>query len=171
MLYHVTIGGRAFRVQLEGGRVLLDDEELGSVELVTLPGTHMRHLLVDGVSTAVVAERGTEGWALHVNGWPLQATVVDERTRAIRAMTGRGNAPQGPKPVRAPMPGMIVRVEVAEGDSVRAGQGIAVMEAMKMENELKAEAPGIVSKILVTAGQAVEKGAVLVEFAAEQAGE
>jgi pyruvate carboxylase subunit B len=62
------------------------------------------------------------------------------------------------------MPGLVVRVEVAEGQSVTAGQGVVIMEAMKMENELKAEAAGVVGKILVQPGQAVEKGAVLIEF-------
>jgi len=168
MLYHVTIGGRSFRVELEGGRVKLDDHEFGSAELRTLPGTRMRHLLLDGRSAAILADRESDGWKLHVDGWPLQAEVVDERTRAIRAMTGKAGGAQGPKPVRAPMPGMIVRIDVAEGDAVRAGQGVAVMEAMKMENELKAEAAGVVVKILVQPGQAVEKGAVLVELAEPQ---
>ena len=167
MLYHVTLGGRTFRVELDAGRVILEGRELDSVELATLPGTRMRHLLIDGRSTTVMAERTADGWSLQVDGWPLRAEVVDERTRAIRAMTGRGGAAQGPKPVRAPMPGLIVRIEVAEGDVVRAGQGVAVMEAMKMENELKAESAGVVTKVLVRAGQAVEKGAVLVELGAE----
>jgi biotin carboxyl carrier protein len=66
--------------------------------------------------------------------------------------------------VRAPMPGLIVRVEVAEGESVSAGQGVVIIEAMKMENELKSDAAGVVKKILVQQGQAVEKGTVLIEF-------
>ncbi|MBX7119599.1 MAG: acetyl-CoA carboxylase biotin carboxyl carrier protein subunit [Gemmatimonadaceae bacterium] len=62
------------------------------------------------------------------------------------------------------MPGLIVRVQVAAGDAVRAGQGIVVMEAMKMENELRAPADGTVRAIHAVPGTAVEKGAVLVEF-------
>ena len=61
------------------------------------------------------------------------------------------------------MPGLVVRVNVAEGDEVAAGQGLVVMEAMKMENELRAPAPGRVRRVLATPGTAVEKGAVLVE--------
>jgi biotin carboxyl carrier protein len=60
------------------------------------------------------------------------------------------------------MPGLIVRVSVSVGDKVEAGQGIVVMEAMKMENELRATAAGVVKSIEVTAGTAVEKGALLV---------
>jgi acetyl/propionyl-CoA carboxylase alpha subunit len=170
MLYHVTIGTRTFRIELDGGRVRVDDDDIGSVEILALPGTPVRHLLADGRAAAIVAHRDGDGaWDLHVDGWPLRAAVLDERTRAIRAMTGRGAAAHGPKPVRAPMPGLIVRIDVAAGESVKAGQGVVVMEAMKMENELKADGSGLVARVLVAAGQAVEKGAVLVEFEAEEA--
>lgn len=166
MLYHVTIAGRTVRVELEGDRVVVDDTPLDSVELVALPGTPVRHLLVNGQSTAIAATKDEDGWQLAVDGWPVRAAVVDERTRAIRTMTGAAAGPQGPKPVRAPMPGLIVRVEVAVGDTVKPGQPVVAMEAMKMENELKADGAGVVSRILAEPGKAVEKGTVLVEFEA-----
>ena len=72
-------------------------------------------------------------------------------------------APSGPAPLVAPMPGLVVRVNVAPGDAVQPGQPLVVMEAMKMENELRASAPGRVRRVLATPGTAVEKGAVLVE--------
>ncbi|HEX6309879.1 MAG TPA: biotin/lipoyl-containing protein [Longimicrobiales bacterium] len=164
MLYHVTIGSRTLAVDLDGERVRVDGVPVGPAELVSLPGTPVRHLLLDGQSVTIVAQRDGAEWKLHVGGWPVRAEVVDERTRTIRAMTARSSGPQGPKPVRAPMPGLIVRTEVSVGDRVRAGQGVVVMEAMKMENELKAEVEGVVSRVLIESGQAVEKGAVLVEF-------
>jgi pyruvate carboxylase subunit B len=168
MLYHVTIAGRVLAVELDGGRVTVDGADVGAADVVTLPGTPVRHLLLDGRSVLVVAERGQAAWNLHVDGWPVSAEVVDERTRAIRAMTARTAGPQGPRPVRAPMPGMIVRTDVEAGERVAAGQGVVVMEAMKMENELKAETAGVVARVLVTAGQAVEKGTVLIEFEAAE---
>jgi pyruvate carboxylase subunit B len=67
--------------------------------------------------------------------------------------------------VVAPMPGMVIRLEVEVGQAVQQGGGVAVLEAMKMENEIRAPAGGIVSAIHVAAGQAVDKGAVLVELA------
>ena len=170
MRYHVTIGSRVLVVDLEGDRVLVDGVAVGSADLIALPGTPVSHLLLDGSSIAIVARRDDDTWSLQVDGWPVRAEVIDERTRAIRALTTRAGGPQGPKPVRAPMPGMIVRTEVNVGDQVRAGQGVVVMEAMKMENELKAEADGIVERVLVATGQAVEKGTVLVEFEMAAAG-
>ena len=62
------------------------------------------------------------------------------------------------------MPGLIVRIDVKAGDQVIAGQGVAAMEAMKMENELRAPAAGKVKAVHAAVGQAVEKGALLVEF-------
>jgi pyruvate carboxylase subunit B len=167
MLYHVTIRDRTFRVELGAGSARVEDVELNDVSLASLPGTAVRHLLANGESTTIAAHREDEEWAMLVAGWPVRASVVDERTRAIRAMTGASSASHGPKPVRAPMPGLIIRVEVEVGDAVRAGQGVVAMEAMKMENELKAETAGVISRILVQPGQAVEKGTVLVELAPE----
>jgi biotin carboxyl carrier protein len=164
MLYHVTIGEHTLRVELDGGIARVDGAEIAAAELARLPGTDVRHLLADNRSATVVAHRSGYGWDLVVDGWPVRAEVVDERTRAIRAMTGQSKASTGPRPVRAPMPGLIVRVEVAEGDHLKPGQGVVVMEAMKMENELRADGEGVVARVLVKPGQAVEKGAILVEF-------
>jgi len=62
------------------------------------------------------------------------------------------------------MPGLVLRVPVAVGEAVAAGQGVLVLEAMKMENEIKAQAPGVVTAIAVQPGQAVEKGQVLLHM-------
>src|SRR5690606_4955981 len=115
-------------VELTSDGVAVDGVAVSDVDLVRLPGTPVMHLLVEGRSVSLVAQRNDAEWSLHVDGWPVRAQVVDERTRAIRAMTGHASGPQGPKPVRAPMPGLIVRTEVQPGDHVRAGQGVVVME-------------------------------------------
>ena len=171
MRYFVTVDGRSYDVELQGEAVIIDGQQL-SAEMQQVAGTLLRRLSINGAMHRVIAFPGeTRGqWHLHLEGERLTADVVDERTRAIRAMTARTARAQGPRPVRAPMPGMVVRVQVAVGDQVEAGQGVVIMEAMKMENELKADAAGVVSKLLVQEGTAVEKGAVLVEFAAEQHG-
>jgi biotin carboxyl carrier protein len=171
MRYYVTIDGCTHSVETGGDQVLVDGKPVRA-ELRVVPGTNVHHLLADGASYALVARSSPEeagGWELDIDGERFTANVVDERTRAIRAMTGRSGAVAGPKPIRAPMPGLVLRITVAPADSVRAGQGVAIVEAMKMENELKAEAPGIVSRVLVSAGQAVEKGQVLIEFEADAA--
>ena len=89
---------------------------------------------------------------------------MDERTRHIRSLTGAGDRPRGPAPSGRPMPGLVVRVQAEAGQAVAAGAGVVVLEAMKMENELNAPSAGVVGAIRVGAGEAVEKGQVLVEF-------
>ncbi len=79
-------------------------------------------------------------------------------------MAATSQASAGPAPLIAPMPGLIVRIKVAIGDLVQAGQGLVIMEAMKMENELRSSAAGKVRSISAEEGSAVEKGAVLVEL-------
>jgi pyruvate carboxylase subunit B len=164
MLYHVRVGGRDFQVELRPGGVWVDGEAV-EVDLAHVGGTPVRSLLLDGASYRFVASRRGPGeWDLHVGGRRLRAEVVDERTRVIREMTAVAAGPAGPTPVRAPMPGMVVRVEVAEGDGVRAGQGVVIIEAMKMENELCAEGAGVVVGVRVREGQAVEKDQILVDI-------
>ena len=84
-------------------------------------------------------------------------------------MTGVSEESGGPKPLRAPMPGLVVKIEADEGDDVFQCQGLIIVEAMKMENELKSDGAGRISRILVEPGQTVEKDQVLVEFEAPEA--
>ena len=95
---------------------------------------------------------------------PLLLSAVDDRTRASRDLTAAARGPLGPGPIIAPMPGLVVRTMVAAGDRVAAGQGLVVMEAMKMENELRAAGAGTVRRVNVSPGMPVEKGAVLIEL-------
>lgn len=164
MRYYVTVEGRTLEVDLSGETPRVDGEPVAA-ELTRLPGTPTRHLVVGGRSHVLVAARSEgERWDLHLDGERFDLEVIDERTRAIRAMTGQGAATAGPKPVKAPMPGLVVRVRVAPGDRVERGASVVIIEAMKMENDLKAETDGVVSRVLVSEGQPVEKGTVMVEF-------
>jgi pyruvate carboxylase subunit B len=166
MRYFVTLEDRTFEVDLTPQGAVVDGVAV-SADLSHVEGTAVRSLLLDGRSVQVLARKGQQGmWDLHLRGRRFQAEAVDERTRTIRDMTGSGAAAAGPRPVRAPMPGLVVKVEVAEGDSVQAGQGVVIIEAMKMENELKSESTGIVSTIHVTEGEAVDKDQVLIDLVA-----
>ncbi len=165
MRYHVTISGTSFEVELGSDGTRVDGRPV-SAELLSVAGTDVRSLLLDGASHRLVARRlGAGRWAVQTAGRRLEAEVLDERTRAIRDMAGARAGSQGSRPIRAPMPGLVVKVEVAEGDSVAEGQGVVIVEAMKMENELRAEGAGRVSRVLVTEGEAVEKDQVLIEMA------
>lgn len=162
MLYHVSVAGRAYEVDVSTSELLLDGEPV-EAQLAALPGTPIRHLRADGDATTwlVFPGRRRGEWQLQSGATRLAVEAIDERTRAIREMAG-GEDVEAEKTVVAPMPGLILRVEVAEGDEVAEGQGVVVVEAMKMENELKAPAAGVVTRVSVNAGDTVEKGAVLI---------
>jgi biotin carboxyl carrier protein len=164
MRYFVTMGARTVEVELGPDGMRVDGKEV-SADLVELDGTEVRSLLLDNRSYRVLAARtGRQLWGFHLAGHQIEARVVDERTRAIEEMTGVREGPRGPGVLKAPMPGMVVKVEVAEGDRVVEGQGLVIVEAMKMENELKSPGDARVRRILVAPGEAVEKDQVLLEF-------
>jgi pyruvate carboxylase subunit B len=162
MRYFVTIAGREMEVDLTGADPVVDGTPV-EAQLSHLPGTQTRHLLLDGRSYALNAVAGERRgrWSIGIGAERFTADAVDERTRAIREMTG-GGEDVADKTIVAPMPGLVLKVEVEVGQAVRAGQGVVVVEAMKMENELKAPADGVVASITVQPGQTVDKGATLI---------
>jgi pyruvate carboxylase subunit B len=165
MRYVVEVNGTRIALALEDGGVRLDDA-FASAHLADLEGTPIQLLTIGDEVHRVAVRRGETRGActLWIDGHRYQVEALDERTRAIRDLTAAAAASQGPRPLVAPMPGLIVRIAVREGDRVAAGQALVVMEAMKMENELRAVGEGTVSQVRVTEGQPVDKGAVLVEL-------
>ena len=162
MKYLVQIGGREVVVELEGDAVRVDGELVSAV-LEPLPGTPLRQLrLGDRTLVLEVVSGGRGTWEVGYRGERWDAEVIDERTRHIRSLTGGERARSGAGEVKAPMPGLVVRMLVEPGQRVEAGTGLAVLEAMKMENQIKASAAGVVLALRVEPGQAVEKGQVLV---------
>ena len=115
-------------------------------------------------SYEVVVERRSNGERIvYVNGLAVPVSIVDPRERLVRR---RGvSAETGPRSIVSPMPGRIVKVLVREGEVVAAHQGLVVVEAMKMENELRAPRAGQVSAVKVIEGMSVEAQAVLVTLA------
>lgn len=164
MKYYVTVDGESHEVTLDEGGVHIDGESV-SATVEAADGTPVRMVTIgDEVHRIVVRPRTRGAYTIWLDGWRFEVEALDERARAIRELSGSSAGPSGPAPLIAPMPGLIVRVDAKPGDEVQAGQGLVVMEAMKMENELRAPAAGRVKSVLAMAGTAVEKGAVLVEL-------
>jgi biotin carboxyl carrier protein len=163
MKYHVTIRSRTYVIDVEGGTVTIDGES-HEAHWAPVPGTPLSHLLLGGASWTLAAQPLESGrWAIGAVGERCEVEVVDDRTQQIEKLTGRGSRRIGSGDiVKAPMPGLVVRVDVTEGQEVAAGVGLVVVEAMKMENELRAPHAGVVRQVHVTAGTRVEKGAPLV---------
>ena len=165
MRYIVQVGDREVEVVLAEDGVTVDGEPVHA-HLTGEEGSPVRLLTSGNTLHRVMVRRG-EGrgrYSLWVDGYRFETEALDERTRAIRALSAATAGVAGPAPLVAPMPGLVTKLLVAAGDQVQPGQGLVVMEAMKMENELRAPAGGTVRTIRVTPGTAVEKGAVLVEL-------
>ncbi len=161
MKYTVTVGGENFSVELSAGRITLDGKPLDA-QLHAVGETPLRQLVLPERSVTFAMLRQKEGWTLLRAGEIWDATVVDQRTRQLREMTGQ-SVGSGDQVIAAPMPGLVLRVEVQVGTQVKAGAGLIVLEAMKMENELRSPIAGTVTAVHVESGQRVEKGASLVE--------
>lgn len=165
MKYIVDINGRRHIVSIDGAGVRVDGEPV-SAHLAELPRTPVWMLTLGHAAYAVRVRRGGErgSYTLWIDGHRFAASALDERTRAIRDLDVERNISSGPAPLSAPMPGLIVRVLVSEGQTVQTGEGLVVIEAMKMENELRAAAPARVKAVHARAGAPVEKGALLIEM-------
>jgi biotin carboxyl carrier protein len=141
----------------EGYTLRLPNRSLEVDAVILAEGSYS--LLLDGSSFDVTVQRSLTHYSVSVNGVPLEVALRDPRQLGHR--TGPGEDSAGPASVAAPMPGKLVTLLVAEGDSVKEGQGVAVVEAMKMQNELKAPKSGTVEKLCVLEGQAVNAGECL----------
>ncbi|HEY4049387.1 MAG TPA: biotin/lipoyl-containing protein [Acidobacteriaceae bacterium] len=162
MILHIAVGGHLRKVSFERGRddgsfvCEIDGKRLaGSVRLLE-PG--ILSLLVGAESYRCVLDAGEEP-AIYIDGRRYSFQVEDPRSLKARLIHAAGGS--GPRPVKAPMPGRVVRILAEEGAEVEARQGILVIEAMKMQNELKAPRAGRVAKLRAVVGATVNAGEVL----------
>ena len=165
MKYVVIVNGTRIDVARDEDGIRVGDRLLHA-HLADVDGTPVKILRIGDAVHRVVMRRGAGRgqYTIWVGGHRYDVEALDERTRAIRDLSAQGAQAVGPAPLVAPMPGLIVRVNVQVGDAVQPGAPVVVMEAMKMENELRAQTAGIVAAVRVQPGAAVEKGAVLVEL-------
>ena len=163
MIYEVTIANKTHKIELERAgatwRCKLDGSEF-PVD-VTSVQSGVLSILIGGKSYEVKQENTALGTTVVVGDRRFQATVRDPRS--LRSRRSSGAAEEGLKRILAPMPGKVVRILASAGTAVEAGQGVVVIEAMKMQNEMKSPKKGVVRKINVTEGSAVEAGQVLAE--------
>ena len=166
MKYIAREGGRELQVEVlrhgTGYRVRIDDRWM-EADLVKV-GSFVRSLrLEDGTQVSLIHHREGNTHEITLGGSTVLVEIVDplaaRRRRREDEMGGGGV-------IKALMPGRVVRVMVAKGDSVRKGAGLLILEAMKMQNEIQAPADGVVDEVFVTDGQTVESGAELMHIAA-----
>ena len=160
MLYDVTIDGKNYRLDLNhaDGRwsCRLDGRQIEVEAALARPD--VVSLRIGNLAYEIKSERVANDFYLWVGDTRFAVEVRDPRS-----LRGRSRAADdhGPRKITAPMPGKVVRLLVHEGDDVEAGAGVAVVEAMKMQNEIKSPKKGTIQKLLVSAGAAVNAGDVL----------
>jgi biotin carboxyl carrier protein len=164
MKYRVTVGEAVFQVEVQGTAVTVDGVP-HTAELREVDSTLLKLLVLDQATWVLPMESaGGSVWEISDRGERFTVEVLDERAAHIRSLVGAGSRAQAPAVLKAPMPGLVVKVHVQPGQEVEAGASLVALEAMKMENELKARGPGVVAKVLVAPGETVEKGTILVTF-------
>jgi biotin carboxyl carrier protein len=167
MTYEIVVDGERYSIDVQRGKTSAQWVcRIGERELLvdaTESGRDVLSLIVEGRSYSVVRDSGMAGQpessSIVIHGRPYAVEVHDPRV--FRGRGGRGTHGEGPRKLISPMPGKVIRVLAAPGTAVEAGGGVVVIEAMKMQNEIKSPKSGIVRNITVPEGVAVNAGDVL----------
>jgi biotin carboxyl carrier protein len=165
MLYQVTVGERVARVELRRqGDDFFARIDNGAEQMVQLQQVHgpLRTLVLGERRLELLATVHDDTVLLTIGGLEYQAEVLDDAHARLASVTGGRTSAHARRELKAPMPGLLVKVLCQVGDTIEAGQPLAVLQAMKMENELSLTRGGTVTSIGAEAGQTVEQGQVLV---------
>jgi biotin carboxyl carrier protein len=157
MKYITTIDGKEFEVEVVDERHIRVGERLLEVDFESVSGQPVFSLILDGKSYESFVYQGEEDWEVLIRGRQYQVKVEDEREKRLKASAGGGSMEGGEFHLKAPMPGLVVAVLIAEGQEVKKGQVMLILESMKMQNELKAPRDGIMGRVRVKAGESVEQ--------------
>ena len=161
MKYYAQVGGKEYEVTIEGEEVLVDGQ-LIDTDLKQSGVTELYSMLFDGASYELLIEPERSNYAVTLLGEQFQIQVEDEYTRKLNIGRKAPALPSGDLSVNAPIPGLVVKVLVAEGDEVEEDQAMVILEAMKMENEIRSQRSGTVKMLNVEPGQRVEQNEVLI---------
>lgn len=161
MIYEITIDGQPHRVELkkaaDSWECHIDGESVAPDAVI--PRRDVLSLILGGEVFEIRREQIADDLHLWLEGRRFAVEVRDPRS--LRSRMKAAGDEKGPKRIVAPMPGRVVRVLVEENSEVEAGQGIVVVEAMKMQNEIKSPKKGVVKKISATPGATVNPGDIL----------
>lgn len=165
MNYIANVEDRAFNIQLEQEDEIIVDKEhhLASLESIGAPSLYS--LIVDNSSYEVHVEERNGSYRVLLLGELYTVQVEDEAARRAARAGAKRTLEEGEIAIRSPIPGLIFDVPVTEGQKVQAGNILVIVEAMKMENELRAPREGVVQATHVAPGDSVDKGQVLVTIA------
>ena len=157
MKYITTIEDRQFTVEIIDEKHVSVDGKVYEIDFESVSGQPVYSLIVDGRSHEAYIYQGEEDWQVLLRGRLYTVTAEDEREMRLRAAAGGRVSETGEFHLRAPMPGLVVTIPVSEGQEVKKGQVILILESMKMQNELKAPRDGTIGRIRVRPGESVEQ--------------
>ena len=157
MKYITTVDDQQFEIEVVDEHHIRIGDRLLQVDFESVSGQPVFSLILDGRSYESFVYQGEEDWDVLLRGRQYQVKVEDEREKRLRAAAGGGIAEGGEFHLKAPMPGLVVAILVEEGQDVKKGQVLLILESMKMQNELKAPRDGVIGRIRVKAGESVEQ--------------
>ena len=157
MKYITTVEDKQYLVEVIDEKHVSVDGKLYNVDFESVSGQPVFSLIVDGKSHEAYVQEGDDNWQVLMRGRLYPVKVEDEREKRLRAAGGGGVAETGEYHLKAPMPGLVIAVPVAEGQEVKKGQVLLILESMKMQNELKSPRDGKISRIRVKPGESVEQ--------------
>lgn len=162
MKYITVIDGKEFSTEVIDEKHIRINDQVMEVDFESVSGQPVFSLLVGGKSYEAYVYPDEKEWQILLHGRLYRASVEDEREKRLRAAGSKATDLGGEFHLKAPMPGLVVAVPVNEGDVVKQGQVLLILESMKMQNELKSPRDGTVSRIRVKAGETVEQKQTLV---------
>lgn len=161
MKYYARVGTREYEIEIENDQITIDGE-LVEIDLCRSGVTQLYSLLFNHQSYELLINPERFNYTVTMRGEQFQVQVEDERARRLNARRKPAMSLDGELGVAAPIPGMVVKVLVQAGDVVEEEQALIILEAMKMENELRAPRAGIVREVKALPGQRVEQNALLI---------
>ena len=161
MKYVSTIGDNHFEIEINGEDEIFVDGERTFIDFRSVAGQSVYSLIVNGKSYEALVQPAEDGLEVLLQGQLYQITIEDERQRRLRQTTGSSAELRGELHYKSPMPGLIVTVRVREGQEVKRGDRMIVLESMKMQNELSSPSDGIVRNIRIQSGDNVDQNQVL----------
>jgi biotin carboxyl carrier protein len=161
------INNKTFEVSVENGQPIVDGNPLvWDLTRISETTFHILHKNKSYSAELVVWDKATKTIKLKINGSIHTVDIKDRYDLLLEKMGMNSSLSSKLNSVKAPMPGLIVKINIAVGDIVKPGDALIVLEAMKMENMIKAAADATVSLVKVKKGDSVEKGQILIEFKA-----
>lgn len=162
MKYLTTVNDKTYTIEINDDRHVVVDGKTYDIDLMAFAVRDLYSLILDNVSHEAFVDSDGDDWQVLLKGDLYSAKVVDERAVRLAKSASGTVAATGDFNLKAPMPGLVVTVPVAEGQAIQKGDILLILESMKMQNELKSPRAGTVSRVKVKPGDTVEQNQVMV---------